>query len=129
MSEMKHVEENLVSAANSAVGSLSADELDLVDRVRDAYRSLSPIPCTDCKYCMPCPSGVAIPRLFSLYNGSKMYGNEEGAKRSYNEYTNPENRADQCVECGQCEQACPQQIEIIDWLKNVHAVLAASPTS
>jgi predicted aldo/keto reductase-like oxidoreductase len=129
MSEMKHVEENLVSAANSAVGSLSADELDLVDRVRDAYRSLSPIPCTDCKYCMPCPSGVAIPRIFSLYNSLKMYGNEEGAKRSYNEYTNPENRADQCVECGQCEQACPQQIEIIDWLKNVHAVLAASPTS
>jgi predicted aldo/keto reductase-like oxidoreductase len=57
-----------------------------------------------------------------------MYGNEEGAKRSYNEYTNPESRADQCVECGQCEQACPQQIEIIGWLKKVHAVLAASST-
>jgi len=129
MSEMKHVEENLESAANSGVGSLTADELDLVDRVSKAYRSLSPIPCTDCKYCMPCPSGVTIPGIFSIYNAYKMYGDEAGAKRSYNQFTKPENRADQCVECGQCEQACPQQIEIIDWLKKAHAFLAETASS
>jgi len=129
MSEMQHVEENLKSAANSGVGSLIAEELDLVDRVSEAYRSLSPIPCTDCKYCMPCPSGVTIPRIFSIYNGYRMYGNEEGAKRSYNQFTKPENRADRCVECGQCEEACPQQIEIIDWLKKAHAFLAETAAS
>ncbi|MFC2078624.1 aldo/keto reductase [Candidatus Bipolaricaulota bacterium] len=129
MSEMKHVEENLISAANSRIGSLTTDELELVDRVSKTYRSLSPIPCTDCKYCMPCPSGVAIPRIFSTFNSYKMYGDEEGAKRSYNQYTKPENRADCCVECGQCEEACPQQIEIIDWLKQAHAFLAETATS
>ena len=129
MSEMQHVEENLKSADGSRVGSLSSDELELVDRVSEAYRSLSPIPCTDCKYCMPCPSGVTIPRIFTIYNGYKMYGNEAGAKRSYNQFTKPENRADQCVECGQYEQACPQQIEIIDWLKKAHAFLAETATS
>jgi len=129
MSEMQHVEENLKSAANSGVGSLTAEELDLVDRVSKAYRSLSPIPCTDCKYCMPCPSGVTIPRIFSVYNNYKMYGNEDGAKRSYNQFTKPENRADQCVECGECEKACPQQIEIIDWLKMAHAFLAETAAS
>ena len=129
MSEMQHVEENLKSAANSGVGSLTADELDLVDRVSKAYRSLSPISCTDCKYCMPCPSGVTIPGIFSIYNAYKMYGDEVGAKRSYNQFTKPENRADQCVECGQCEQACPQQIEIIDWLKKAHAFLAETAAS
>jgi len=129
MSEMRHVEENVASAAGSGVGSLSSDELALVDRVSQAYRSLSPIPCTDCKYCMPCPSGVTIPRIFSIYNNYKMYGNEEGAKRSYNQFTKPENRADLCVECGQCEAACPQQIGIIDWLKEVHAFLAEVPTT
>lgn len=129
MSEMQHVEENLKSAANSGVGSLTAEELDLVDRVSEAYRSLSPIPCTDCKYCMPCPSGVTIPRIFSIYNSYKMYGNEEGAKRSYNQFTKPEDRADRCVECGQCEEACPQQIEIIDWLKKAHAFLAETAAS
>jgi len=129
MSEMRHVEENLVSAANSGVGSLSFDELELVDRVSKAYRSLSRIPCTDCKYCMPCPSGVTIPHIFTIYNGYKMYGNEDGAKRSYNQFTKPEDRADQCVECGQCEQACPQQIEIIDWLKKAHAFLVETAAS
>jgi len=129
MSEMAHVEESLVSAANSGVGILTSDELDLVDQVSTTYRSLSPIPCTDCKYCMPCPSGVHIPRIFSTYNAYKMYGDEAGAKRSYNEFTKPENRADQCVECGKCEEACPQQIEIIDWLKKAHAYLAEVATS
>jgi predicted aldo/keto reductase-like oxidoreductase len=129
MTEMQHVEQNLISASKSGVGSLSPRELDLIDRVSKAYRSLSPIPCTDCKYCMPCPSGVHIPRIFSLYNGFKMYGDEEGAKRSYNQFMNPENRADQCVECGQCEQACPQQIEIIDWLKKAHVFLAETAVS
>jgi len=124
MSEMRHVEENLVSASKSGVGTLSPEELDLVERVSQAYRSLSPIPCTDCKYCMPCPSGVAIPRIFSTYNAYKMYGDEAGAKRSYNQFMKPENRADNCIECGQCEQACPQQIGIIDWLKTAHAFLS-----
>ena len=124
MSEMRHVEENLVSASKSGVGTLSPEELDLVERVSQAYRSLSPIPCTNCQYCMPCPSGVNIPRIFSIYNAYKMYGDEEGAKRIYNQFMKPENRADQCVECGQCEQACPQQIGIIDWLKTAHAFLS-----
>ena len=123
MTEMSHVEENLASADRSAVGLLTPKEMALVDRVRDAYRSLSPIPCTDCKYCLPCPSGVAIPRVFAAYNNAMMYGDHEGARRNYEQFMKPENRADQCVECGQCEAACPQQIEIIDWLKKAHAFL------
>ena len=123
MTEMAHVDENLTSADCSAVGLLTPDEMTLVDRVRDAYRTLSPIPCTDCKYCLPCPSGVAIPRIFAAYNNAMMYGDHEGARRNYEQFMKPENRADQCVECGQCEAACPQQIEIIDWLKKVQAFL------
>jgi predicted aldo/keto reductase-like oxidoreductase len=129
MSELRHVEENLESANRSGVGTLSADELELVERVSAAYRSLSPIPCTDCKYCMPCPSGVAIPNVFRLFNDAKMYGDEEGARRSYNQFMKPESRADRCVECGQCETACPQQIQIIDWLKTVHTALSENTSS
>ena len=123
MSEMYHVEENVKSAENSGVGTLSDEELARVERVRAAYRSLSPIPCTDCKYCMPCPSGVSIPRIFSIYNAAMMYGDRKSAQRSYNQFMKPENRADNCTECGQCESACPQQIKIIDWLKNAHTFL------
>jgi len=123
MTAMHHVEENLRSAEASKIGSLTEEELQLVDRVRDAYRALSPIPCTDCKYCMPCPSGVAIPRIFDIYNQSKMYNDEDTAKMRYTRFLKPEERADHCVACGACEAACPQQIEIISWLKTVHATL------
>lgn len=129
MSEMQHVEENLKSADQSGVGSLTAEELDLVDRVSSAYRSLSPIPCTDCRYCMPCPSGVSIPRIFSIYNDYKMYQDEQGAQRSYKQFIKPENRADRCVECGQCESVCPQQIQIIDWLNKAHTLLSEAAAS
>ncbi len=129
MSEMKHVEENLESASASGIGTLSAEELDLVERVSKAYRTLCPIPCTNCKYCMPCPSGVNIPRIFSIYNDYKMYGDEAMAKQRYNQFMSAENRADNCVECGQCEAACPQQIEIIDWLKKVHEFLTLPANS
>jgi len=129
MSELKHVQENLESASNSGIGTLTPEEVNLVERVSEAYRTLCPIPCTDCKYCMPCPSGVNIPRIFSIYNDYKMYGDEAMAKQRYNQFMSAENRADNCVECGKCEAACPQQIEIIDWLKKVHEFLHVPATS
>jgi predicted aldo/keto reductase-like oxidoreductase len=123
MTAMEHVEENLASADRAQVGSLTPEELGWIDRVRDAYRTHSPIPCTDCKYCMPCPNGVAIPRIFATYNDLAMYGDERRARLGYNRFMKPEERGDRCVECGACEAACPQQIEIIDWLKKAHAAL------
>lgn len=124
MSAMHHVEENLASAERSAVGSLSEGELRLVDRVRDAYRALAPIPCTNCRYCQPCPNDVAIPRIFELYNDATAYGDLDRARVGYERFMKPEHRADRCVACGACESACPQGIEIISWLKKAHAVLA-----
>ena len=129
MSEMSHVEENLESAERSAVGALTAEELGLIKRVRDAYRALSPIPCTDCRYCQPCPSGVAIPEIFSTYNDAMMYGDPARYRMSYNRFMDAEKRADHCIECGQCESVCPQQIQIIDWLKKAHAFLTETRVS
>ena len=129
MTTMQHVEENVASAGRSGVGNLSDEELALIDRVREAYRTLSPIPCTDCKYCQPCPNGVAIPSIFSTYNSAMMYGDHARYRVSYNRFMDAEKRADNCIECGQCESVCPQQIEIIDWLKKTHAFLAEAPAS
>jgi predicted aldo/keto reductase-like oxidoreductase len=122
MTAMQHVEENLDSADRSRIGGLTAEELALVDRVRDAYRELSPIPCTACRYCMPCPQGVDIPGLFALYNAGIMYDNLTEARRSYG-FTLPQSKADRCVACRQCEEACPQQIEIVEWLRKIHSSL------
>ena len=125
MSAPEHVEENLRSAEQSGVASLDDAELALVDHVREAYRSLAPIPCTGCRYCQPCPHGVAIPQVFSFYNDAMAYGDLARYRTMYanDGFVKPESRADRCLACGACETACPQEIEIIEWLKRAHATL------
>jgi predicted aldo/keto reductase-like oxidoreductase len=123
MSTMQHVEENLVSAGRSGPGTLTAEELALYNRVREAYEQLCPIPCTDCKYCLPCPNGVNIPRVFEIYNDLMMYGDENRAQMVYNNFMKEDERANLCIECGECLEKCPQMIEIPDWLARAHELL------
>ncbi len=126
MNSMADVEENLASASHSAVGKLTDEDKALVAEVRKAYESLAPIPCTQCEYCLPCPNGVEIPRVFELYNDAAAYDAWGHAQWQYNNMMKAEARADQCIECGECEEVCPQNIEIIDWLAKAHERLTAS---
>jgi predicted aldo/keto reductase-like oxidoreductase len=123
MSTMQHVEENLTSAERSGVRTLTGDELALYPTVRAAYEELCPVPCTDCKYCLPCPSGVDIPHVFDIYNDLMAYGDEDRAQMFYEAFMKEEERADRCTECGECLEKCPQHIEIPDWLAKAHEVL------
>jgi predicted aldo/keto reductase-like oxidoreductase len=129
MSTMQHVEENIASAARCGVGTLSEAELAVYDEVRVAYQTLSPIPCTDCKYCLPCPNGVNIPGVFDIYNDLMMYGDDSRAQMVYNAFMKEDERADQCIECGECLEKCPQGIEIPDWLAKAHEVLCKEESS
>jgi predicted aldo/keto reductase-like oxidoreductase len=122
MSTMEHVVENVESAGRSGPGTLTDEELALIGRVREAYEALSAIPCTDCKYCLPCPSGVNIPRVFEIYNDLMMYGDEARARMFYG-WLAEDQRANLCIECGECLEKCPQMIEIPDWLAKAHRVL------
>ncbi|MBU1048729.1 aldo/keto reductase [Candidatus Bipolaricaulota bacterium] len=125
MSTPDQVAQNVASAERSGVGSLSSRELGLVDRAREAFRSLSPIPCTDCKYCQPCPQGVDIPRVFATYNQKVMYGEQGAGITAFSDYGRSAKQSKQCIACGQCEAVCPQLIGIIEWLKTVAAYLTA----
>jgi predicted aldo/keto reductase-like oxidoreductase len=123
MSTMQHVEENVASAAASGIDTLSAEELALVARVRDTHNNLCPIPCTECGYCMPCPSGVDIPRVFRVFNSGVMHDDAEGARGEY-KWTPEEARAGKCTQCQECEEVCPQQIPVSEWMVHVDEVLA-----
>ena len=127
MSTMQQVVENVASAGRSAPGSLNKDDLALLDKIRLAYRALSPIPCTQCGYCQPCPNGVLIPNIFQTYNEAIMYDDIQMGRFRYNGPVGPkpEEKADNCVECGECEEKCPQKVEVIDWLKKAHEALSA----
>ena len=123
MSTMQHVEENVASAGASAVGTLAEEELALVAQVSEEYRELCPIPCTKCGYCMPCPNGVNIPRNFELYNQGVMYDKPDHVRQTYNQWFSEPERADKCIQCRECEEKCPQDILISEWMPHVHAVL------
>jgi predicted aldo/keto reductase-like oxidoreductase len=120
---MEQVEQNLASADASGTNTLTEDDLALIARVREKYGELCPIPCTQCAYCMPCPNGVNIPRNFAIFNEGRIYNRIDDARRGYERRLPEDERASACVQCGQCEDLCPQQIPISEWMPDVHAVL------
>jgi len=125
MSTMEQVKQNVEYASRSGVNSLSTDETVLIGRAREAYLGRIPIPCTNCGYCMPCPNGVEIPRAFQIFNDAVMYDDPKRGKTRYAGRVGlkPEEMADQCIECGECLEACPQNIPIPDRMKEVHIML------
>jgi predicted aldo/keto reductase-like oxidoreductase len=122
MSTLDQVQENIRFAEEGRADSLSADDLAIVRRARKAYRRLLKVDCTGCAYCMPCSSGVNIPMNFSLYNDVMTFSDPTGVM-VYNAFMLPEQRASACVDCGECEEKCPQHIPIREELKKVHATL------
>ncbi len=118
MNDEGQVEENTRIAGEALPGSLSAEELAVVEKAKQAYQRLLKIGCTGCRYCMPCPKGVDIPSCFDLYNRVVSFG--EGKFDSQFKYAvhlggvvAPKTAvASQCSRCGQCEKKCPQHLPI-----------------
>jgi len=112
MSEMRHVEENVEYAGRSGPGTLTDTELSLIKEAKQAYLNLGFVGCTACRYCMPCPQGVAIPEILGLYNEYYMSGQNPEIKEKYWEKITLETHSTNCVSCGVCEEQCPQELPI-----------------
>jgi predicted aldo/keto reductase-like oxidoreductase len=123
MSTMAQLKENIHVAEKAAPHSMSPEEIETIHKVADAYRRMLKVDCTGCAYCMPCPNSVNIPIIFSLYNDYFMFQDPERCRIMYNVLMAPEQKASNCEECGECEEKCPQEIEIIETLKEVHDLL------
>jgi uncharacterized protein len=124
MSTMEQVEQNLESADRSRVGVLTERDLETVETVRFTYEKIRPIPCTSCRYCMPCEYGVDIPRNLALYNTAYTYNRFAEERRSY-AGMDAAIRADQCTACKECESKCPQNIRISEWMSCIREELGA----
>lgn len=131
MSTLEQVKENIETASTAEAGSLTKDDMNIIDEVKEEFKSKIKVPCTQCGYCMPCPKGVRIPVIFESYNIYNILDEARG-KRWYYIMTSGDmgakGEASLCVECSLCEQKCPQGIKIIDELKNAKAVLAPDET-
>ena len=116
MSTMNQVEENVRTASLSGPGTLRLEELDLIERVKRKYMEMGFIVCTGCGYCLPCPQGVEIPKIFRFYNEYYTKNRYEEVKNRYGEHIPSESQAKRCVRCKRCEQLCPQKLPISDLL-------------
>jgi len=122
MNTIEMVEENAKVASREQA--LSPDEEIAIQNALDEVKRLADLYCTGCNYCMPCPNGVNIPENFRIMNLYRLYGITEHARSVYNSMSNPDRpgrgkKAEDCIECGECEPKCPQKIPIIKQLKEV----------
>ena len=122
MSDPDQVEDNLSTFNNFQP--LSAKEEETVKQVVDTLRARVQNRCTGCRYCMPCPQGVNIPDSFRIWNDYHIYQKYSVVKDRW-EGMKEEEKPMNCVECGACEEQCPQKINIREDLKRAQAELDA----
>lgn len=121
MTTMEQVEDNLKTFAN--FNPLTQQEQDVIAEVKSILNSRVRNGCTGCRYCMPCPAGVDIPGAFAAWNTYFAYQNFNVVRWNWEEGLGDAHQPKNCIECGQCEAACPQKISIREDLKQVQSDL------
>ena len=122
MNAFSQIEQNVATASRSEP--LSPAELQQVDEAFGEIKKLADLYCTGCEYCQPCPQGVKIAENLRLMNYARLYGLVDYARSSYAGLVNRwGGAAEKCIECGECEPKCPQNIQIRDQLREVVATL------
>ena len=118
MSDMEQMLDNTSFMAD--FHPLNEKEMAAIQKVREIFRAKDMIPCTACRYCIDgCPQHISIPDLFAVMNTKQIHKNWD-ADRCYSEvHTATGRRASDCLECGKCEQVCPQHLPIRKLLKDV----------
>jgi len=135
MGSMKMVQENCSSADISGIKSLSTQDEMIIQQLSEIYIKKMIVPCTACKYCMPCPEGVNIPQNFACLNNvsletsrirrllaRRIYGKLQNSKTKV-DLNNPNGKATVCIKCNLCVEKCPQNINIPQELEKVKKVL------
>lgn len=124
MSTMEQVKDNvrIFKSDSTKENNMLDDEAEFMKELVNVWKKSVYIPCTNCKYCMPCPNGVDIPECFRIYNAFKeeRFGYKEDTKEDYSKLIKEGADASNCIECGACMAVCPQQINITEKLKEIN---------
>ena len=108
MSTMEQVLDNVSYADRAEIGMLTKENLDMLLKTKEVFDTMAIVPCTKCAYCMPCPFGLDIPKIFEAYNATAALG----MGRAKEIYAELKTGADKCTKCKKCESVCPQSIAI-----------------
>lgn len=123
MSDVAQMQDNLSYMTDFKP--LNAEERKAIGEAMKIMGRDKSIPCTGCHYCTGgCPKQIPIPEIFAAMNKRLVEGRIEESEAEYARVTSPGHTAADCISCGQCEKACPQQIKVIDRLKEVNSVMS-----
>lgn len=120
MNEIEQIEENAKVFSEISPNSLSEEQLNKINYLKNEIATRLKVDCTRCNYCMPCPAGVKIPEIFSIYNNKYIFEESQKATDNYKKLVEKNSDQSQCIECGLCESKCPQHLNIIEDLKSAH---------
>ncbi len=116
MSNMEQMRDNL--SYMSRFQPLSGKEHETIRKAQEIMTGLKSIPCTACHYCTAgCPKQIPIPEIFAARNRQLVWGQLEEGREQYQKAVAGKGRAGDCLGCGQCKRACPQQIDVINRLR------------
>lgn len=125
MSNVAQMEDNLSYMKDFKP--LNAEEQAAIRKAQEAFHGVKAIPCTACHYCTAgCPQKISIPEIFAARNKQLVWGQLEEGRNAYAKAVADTAAASACIACGQCERACPQQIKVIERLKDCAAAFEAS---
>ncbi len=110
--------EHVIDNVNTANDPIPMDEKSdrVIKAVLEDIANFTTVPCTKCRYCMPCPVGIDIPQTFTVYNDYKLFGNVFAFRRDFDKL---EVKPGECIACGNCMNACPQRLEIPQLMQTV----------
>lgn len=132
MGSKQMVDENIKSVESFQKQPLTEEEKKILDEITKVFKKNIVIPCSGCNYCQPCPSGVAIPRIFSMVNDVYSTKNLKKYQKAYQKLTKEKlklnadktnGNAELCVKCRKCVNECPQGIDIPTELQKAHDLL------
>lgn len=124
MNSTQQLEDNLRILDDARPDTLTDEEHSLIQRAADLYNELIRYSCTACKYCMPCPQKIDIPRVMEYYNEWFLYDQNPKTREAYYMWLPKGKRASDCVDCKACEEVCPQKLPISDAMKKSAKIFA-----
>ena len=69
--------------------------------------------CHRCEYCLPCPSGVAIPRILLFKSQTRRFSHEHLKKMA----ADAMRTGLECQDCGECQEKCPYGLEVPELIR------------
>ena len=103
---------------------LDDGELAAIDRARAALKEGGTLRCTSCDYCAKvCPQNIGITQSLAVLNHFINYGDAASAGYQMGfvvRFNAGKNMITECIRCGACEDACPQNLPILEYFDRIN---------